>query len=205
MAALFRVAATSLQVRFDTAIRKVYPSPVSDDLFPSGPWTGFYNYEPGQRHRMDLHLTFANGQLTGDGNDDVGRFTIRGRYDAATRECWWTKTYPGSHDVSYRGFREGTGIWGTWEINVFNHGGFHVWPRQAGEGDLQTNFATVEETADAIARETVPNSAGVTPHGRACALRFSDSRVQRTRVFACTGFPSWMRAGGRGCFRAGKR
>jgi hypothetical protein len=61
---------------------------VSDDLFPSGPWTGFYNYQPGERHRMDLHLAFANGQMSGDGDDDVGHFTVCGRYDAATKECW---------------------------------------------------------------------------------------------------------------------
>jgi hypothetical protein len=51
---------------------------VSEDPFPSGPWVGFYNCGPGDRHRMDLHLTFADGIVTGDGNDDVGRFLIRG-------------------------------------------------------------------------------------------------------------------------------
>ena len=36
---------------------------MDDELFPSGPWTGFYNYTgPEDRHRMDLHLTFANGR-----------------------------------------------------------------------------------------------------------------------------------------------
>lgn len=129
---------------------------MSDDQFPSGPWTGFYNYQPGQRHRMDLHLTFACGRLTGDGNDDVGRFTIRGRYDAATKECWWTKTYPGSHDVSYRGFREGKGIWGTWEINLFAHGGFHIWPKGANEGEVATEQTAQEELTEAIAPEIVP-------------------------------------------------
>ena len=114
---------------------------VSDELFPSGPWTGFYNYRPGDRHRMDLHLTFANSNMTGDGNDDIGRFMIKGRYDAATRECHWTKTYVGAHDVFYRGFREGKGIWGTWEINIFGHGGFHIWPRGAGEGEAQSESA----------------------------------------------------------------
>ena len=34
---------------------------VSDDLFSSGPWTGFYNYQPGDWHRMDLDLAFAEG------------------------------------------------------------------------------------------------------------------------------------------------
>ncbi len=108
---------------------------MSHDLFPSGPWTGFYNYSPQDKHRMDLDLTFANGNMNGDGNDDVGRFFIRGRYDAQTLECWWTKTYVGRHDVFYRGFREGKGIWGTWEITVRDRGGFHIWPKRAGEGE----------------------------------------------------------------------
>ena len=64
---------------------------MSEELFPSGPWVGLYNYQPGDRHRMDLHLTFADGAVSGDGNDDVGRFLIRGRYDVANRECHWAQ------------------------------------------------------------------------------------------------------------------
>jgi hypothetical protein len=125
-----------------------------EPLFPSGPWTGFYNYHPGDRHRMDLALTFANGVMTGDGNDDIGVFHIRGRYDTSNRECYWTKTYTGAHDVFYRGFREGKGIWGTWEINIFGHGGFHIWPRRATEGKTQAETAETAEPVDAIATET---------------------------------------------------
>jgi hypothetical protein len=84
---------------------------------------------------MDLELEFADGTLSGAGNDDVGPFTIRGGYNAASLECYWTKTYPGSHDVYYRGFREGKGIWGAWEIDPLSHGGFHIWPRALGEGE----------------------------------------------------------------------
>jgi hypothetical protein len=126
---------------------------VSTELFPSGPWTGFYNYQPGDRHRMDLDLTFASGFMTGHGMDDVGRFVIRGRYDATTRECYWTKTYIGRHDVFYRGFREGKGIWGTWEITIPNHGGFHIWPRAAGEGEQESEVAEQAQPVDAIGVE----------------------------------------------------
>ena len=126
---------------------------MSEALFPSGPWVGFYNYYPGDRHRMDLLLTFANGNMSGDGVDDIGRFLIKGRYDAASRECYWTKSYLGAHDVFYRGFREGKGIWGTWEIAAWAHGGFHIWPRQAGEGEASAETAATEEPVDAIVTE----------------------------------------------------
>jgi len=124
---------------------------VSAELFPSGPWVGFYNYAPGERHRMDLHLTFARGRMTGDGNDDVGRFLVKGHYDDASRECHWTKAYLGAHEVFYRGFREGKGIWGTWEITAFLHGGFHIWPKRAGEGETHGESAKNEVPADAVA------------------------------------------------------
>ena len=123
---------------------------MSDELYPSGPWVGFYNYQPGDRHRMQLHLTFANGAISGDGNDDIGRFFVKGRYESHA-ECHWTKTYDGAHDVFYRGFREGKGIWGTWEIRTWNHGGFHIWPKGAteeGEANRETNEQA--EPVDAI-------------------------------------------------------
>jgi len=129
---------------------------MSENLFPSGPWTGFYNYWPGDRHRMDLHISFANGSMTGDGNDDVGPFLIKGRYDTTSNECYWTKSYIGRHDVFYRGFREGKGIWGTWEINTFSRGGFHIWPRQAEEGETKSESAEIEQPVDAISTVVVP-------------------------------------------------
>jgi hypothetical protein len=99
---------------------------------------------------MDLRLTSANGGMSGDGNDDVGRFLISGRYDAASRECHWTKTYLGSHDVFYRGFREGKGIWGTWEIGVLDHGGFHIWPKGAVEGEGESAAADTTVPLEAV-------------------------------------------------------
>ena len=102
---------------------------------------------------MDLHLTFADGLLTGDGTDDLGRFLIRGHYDVTSRECSWTKTYPGSHDVSYRGFRENRGIWGTWEIPPLNKGGFHIWPRQAGNGESASRDIAKEKPVEVLVTE----------------------------------------------------
>jgi hypothetical protein len=99
---------------------------------------------------MELDLVFANGFVTGSGMDDVGRFLIKGRYDTAIGECHWTKSYIGRHEVFYRGFREGKGIWGTWDIKVIFHGGFHIWPRRRGEGEAMTESEEVAEPVDAI-------------------------------------------------------
>ena len=107
----------------------------TDPRFPTGPWTGFFLQPlvPG-RHLMDLRLTFRQSELTGEGRDWVGLFTIRGRYSITDGKCYWTKRYQGKHDVFYKGFNEGKGIWGTWEIPPNQnagqrwHGGFHIWP-----------------------------------------------------------------------------
>lgn len=120
---------------------------MSYERFPSGPWTGFYTYAPQDRHRMDLQLTFRAGRITGDGSDDVGRFLISGHYDPAEGECDWLKTYPGSHVVYYHGYREGKGIWGRWDIGLWGHGGFHIWPRGSEAGATVTH--AVEHTQPA--------------------------------------------------------
>ena len=96
---------------------------------------------------MDLHLSFTNGRISGEGNDNVGAFVVKGEYCAQSAECHWTKTYPGAHDVFYRGFREGKGIWGTWEIRNDNRGGFHIWPKDSGEGESSSTTALAKRPA----------------------------------------------------------
>jgi hypothetical protein len=110
---------------------------MSSTQFPSGPWIGFFNYRAGgKRHRMDLALTFENGRMSGDGRDGVGAFVITGSYDGDSGECLWTKGYVGAHDVHYRGFREGKGIWGLWELDG-GSGGFQIWPLGSGPMPLE--------------------------------------------------------------------
>lgn len=107
---------------------------------------------------MELNLTFASGIVRGDGKDDIGLFFVRGRYDPANGECHWTKTYVGAHDVFYRGFREGKGIWGTWEIQIFGRGGFHIWPLAAGESAERGEFAEQVASADAVSSREIDQS-----------------------------------------------
>jgi hypothetical protein len=82
---------------------------------------------------MDLVLTFANNAVSGDGSDDISQFVVTGRFNETNGECYWTKTYLGGHDVYYRGFREGKGIWGLWDLPN-ESGGFHIWPLGQEEG-----------------------------------------------------------------------
>jgi hypothetical protein len=111
----------------------------TDPRFPSGPWTGFFLQRlilP-PKVMMELRLTFREGVMEGEGRDRVGAFLIRGRYSVADGRCHWTKRYIGKHDVYYKGFNEGKGIWGLWEIptepDINYGGGFHIWPE--GQGD----------------------------------------------------------------------
>jgi hypothetical protein len=98
---------------------------------------------------MELGLTFQNGAISGEGRDWVGKFVLKGRYTLADGTCYWTKRYLGKHDVFYKGFNEGKGIWGTWEIpesDISNHqrGGFYIWP----EGMADPTKPHLTEEAD---------------------------------------------------------
>jgi hypothetical protein len=113
----------------------------TDPRFPSGPWTGFFlqYWMPG-RHVTNLQLTCSRGQLSGEGSDWVGAYSISGAYDVRTGQCQWTKQYVGRHSIAYKGVNEGRGIWGVWELKQLwglftDRGGFHIWPEGAEVGD----------------------------------------------------------------------
>jgi hypothetical protein len=123
----------------------------TDSRFPSGLWTGYFLQKqlPAGRHQMELVLTFANDRMTGEGRDLVGAFVIDGFYSVQDGQCRWTKRYVGKHEVYYKGFNEGKGIWGTWEIPPDLRGGFHIWP----EGMPDPNSSHLTEKAEAPAPE----------------------------------------------------
>jgi hypothetical protein len=113
----------------------------TDQRFPSGPWTGFFQQSWVAPHRFETNvdLRFQGGELWGEGRDWVGPYTVRGTYDAAEGRCEWTKQYLGKHSVSYLGYNEGNGIWGVWEIRALlglyrDRGVFHLWPRGRSPG-----------------------------------------------------------------------
>ena len=114
----------------------------ADDRFPSGKWVGFFldRRMPG-KHQMELHLTFRAGEMTGEGRDRVGEFHIQGRYETGSGECKFVKRYVDRHVIFYRGFNEGKGIWGAWELKwgvLSFQGGFHIWPEGMGDPTQHT-------------------------------------------------------------------
>jgi hypothetical protein len=131
------------------------PSPdqsETDPRFPSGKWAGYWTQKvhPAGKHHQELVLTFAKGEMQGEGRDRVGKFHIRGFYSIEDGKCRWTKRYVGRHDVFYQGFNEGKGIWGTWEIDIIK-GGFHIWP----EGMSDPTEPALSAEADLPVTETV--------------------------------------------------
>jgi hypothetical protein len=135
-------------------------TPETDPRFPSGKWVGFFidRRVPG-RHQMEMTLSFSAGRLTGSGRDRAGNFTFSGTYNTADGKCEWVKQYVKAHLVTYRGFNEGKGIWGTWELQyqgIVSTGGFHIWP----EGMADPTQPELEEEADVpvevVAPEKVP-------------------------------------------------
>jgi hypothetical protein len=142
----------------------------TDPRFPTGPWVGFFLQKavPG-RHLMELKLTFSHGTIGGEGRDWVGPFIIRGRYELANGTCHWTKRYLAKHDVFYKGFNEGKGIWGTWEIPTEpphnQRGGFHIWPEGMPDPTQPTLSEAAEEpiVVEEIVEQTEPAKVPVGP------------------------------------------
>lgn len=115
-----------------------------DPNFPTGEWTGTYT-QFSRRFRQDLFLSFRDGVVTGAGTDPIGLFKIRGGFAAGTRRVWWTKTYPGRHDVAYQGVCCPDGIKGEWTISTFDRGAFHLWPVGRGEGAVEAVEEELEQ------------------------------------------------------------
>jgi hypothetical protein len=131
-----------------------------DPRFPSGAWTGFFLqiWLPG-RQRTDLSMTCRDGELTGTGGDWVGPYSIQGRYHLETGQCDWVKQYLGKHSVTYRGYNNGHGIWGVWEIKqlgglYIDRGGFHIWPEGT---DISEETDQTEQAVLAVMRKEYGN------------------------------------------------
>lgn len=125
----------------------------TDPRFPSGKWVGFWKQTepPAGKHTMELHLTFREGILEGDGRDWVGAFSVKGSYNLNDGKCHWLKQYVGKHGVHYEGFNEGQGIWGSWSIKDSHmHGGFHIWPDEMPDPTLESLAAAAEVPVELV-------------------------------------------------------
>ncbi|GEM_PF-5271309 len=132
---------------------------VVEDDFTSGPWTGYYAYPDGHRDRMELALSFRDRRLSGSGMDPIGAFVLEGAYDRETKTVWWLKIYPGSHEVYYKGARDGRGIRGQWRIPPFFGGNFRIWPCGQGEGEVDAAATEVGLEVEAETDALVPTEA----------------------------------------------
>jgi len=117
---------------------------------------------------MSLRLTFLEGTLSGVGDDDVGPFVIKGRYDGETLEEHWTKTYLGRHSVFYKGYGESARIWGTWELSSMT-GGFKIWPGD-GDGSFSKSAEAESEEPERVGRliETAAGDGAPVPGSLHC-------------------------------------
>ncbi len=119
----------------------------TDPRFPSGAWVGYFlqKWPPLGRQAMELSLTFRDGNITGEGRDIIGTFSLCGHYQLEDGRCDWVKQYHERHAVQYRGFNEGKGIWGVWQIPKDGlKGGFQIWPK----GMSDPTAPTLSEEAD---------------------------------------------------------
>ena len=110
-------------------------------MYPSGRWEGFWVQEVyGQQAMTPFSLRFADGRVTGEGKDVIGRFTFAGEYDERTGRVVMIKTYP-THRVIYVGQPDGEGcIQGTWTIEGCDTGPFllrPVVPKPRGDEPIQ--------------------------------------------------------------------
>ena len=116
-----------------------------DGRFPSGPWQGYFLQRPFPgRQWMNLQLTFCQGAVTGTGRDWIGLFLIRGQYDLDDGRCPLVKRYTYGYDVTYKGYNEGNGIWGVWELDTVGRGGFHIWPEGKSPDDQARRETAIE-------------------------------------------------------------
>jgi hypothetical protein len=108
----------------------------------SGRWVGWWIQERTKGHQA-MMLMFRDGQITGKGQDQSGRFDVAGEYDGV--DVTLTKSYVG-WDVRYFGTYGGEMISGRWTITsggAYQAGVFEIWP----EGDRLDVEALLEERA----------------------------------------------------------
>jgi hypothetical protein len=92
-------------------------------------WNGYWE-QPcyGRQPMHDFTLRFCGCEISGQGRDLVGAFTIHGACDERGT-VKFVKQYTGKHSVRYDGVHDGEGtIFGQWSIPPFWSGTFALKP-----------------------------------------------------------------------------
>lgn len=76
-----------------------------------------------------MHLSIANGSISGMGTDRVGPFVLDGTIDRYLGRVLLVKKY-GSHSLTYKGSWNGSMLSGMWSGGPWHNGTFEMWPEQ---------------------------------------------------------------------------
>ena len=60
---------------------------------PTGLWKGHYSGSDGLKHKVEFNLKFEDGVVQGDGLDDVGVYSIQGRYQGDDVETFFSSPF----------------------------------------------------------------------------------------------------------------
>ena len=80
-------------------------------------WTGQYS-EGGKLYPFDLNLDIQGNTITGEGQDQVGTFTLLNGQVGPTGQVQFTKQYHEQHAVNYTGqlTKDGTSMSGMYSV-----------------------------------------------------------------------------------------
>lgn len=76
-------------------------------------WTGFFEQD-GVRHEKCIIVSRSGNDFTGFGSDEIGRFTIKGKYNG--KNVSFLKSYGGLINVDYNGESQNDIIKGNWTL-----------------------------------------------------------------------------------------
>jgi hypothetical protein len=115
-----------MSCQFSDSFRSVL-DPIHNTPWTSGRWEGYF-MQGGARHSQTLELAFAQGRMSGTGDDEIGKFLIFGEYDEDQNTGAWLKQYLGKHQVYYGGEMSNGRIRGRWFIyNGYQSDRFELW------------------------------------------------------------------------------
>lgn len=98
----------------------------------TGQWTGHYvqyGSEFPMRFKNFYIMPVPQGYIKGEGEDEIGKFVIKGSFNNNATAVRFAKTYIGQHTIYYQGEFTGSSIEGFWafDINSLGESTFKIW------------------------------------------------------------------------------